>query len=71
MEALFLDARVKREDIAYVSHTIEGYEGMGIVTTLDAAQGLIRITVSPFFLDEVKNILAGLKMEVGLELLHE
>ncbi len=71
METLFLNARVQRKDIAYVSHTMEGYEGMATVTTIDPEKGLIRITVSPSFLKEVKKILAQLQIEVGLELLDE
>jgi hypothetical protein len=71
METLFIDARVNREDIVYVSHTIESYEGMATVSTTDPAEGLIRITLSPFFLKEVKTILRELKKEVSLELLNE
>ena len=71
MEALFLSARVNRRDIAYVSHTLESYEGLAVVTTIDAASGLIRITVSPFFLDDVRAILYDLRAEVELELLDE
>ena len=71
METLFLNARVQRKDIAFVSHTMEGYEGLATVTTIDPEKGLIRIAVSPSFLKEVKEILAELQIEVGLELLDE
>lgn len=71
METLSLNVRLNKKDIAFVSHTIDSYEGMATVTTIDSAKGLIRITVSPFFLDEVKDILRELSKETGLELLDD
>jgi hypothetical protein len=71
METLFLGVRLNKKDIAYVSHTLDSYEGLATVTTIDPDQGLIRVTVSPFFLEEVKNILAELSEKIELELLGD
>ena len=71
MDTLFIDVRVSREDIAYVSHTLESYEGLASVTTIDPGERLIRITTPPFFLEDVKIILRQLTTEVRLELIDE
>jgi hypothetical protein len=39
--------RVKRKDIAYLRSTIESYDGMAVVRTIDPSAALIETLVSP------------------------
>jgi hypothetical protein len=47
METVRFSFRVRRGDIAYLRTTIESYDGMALVTTLDPTQALIEIRVAP------------------------
>ncbi len=64
---MYFLARVKPRDIDFVNKIIEGYEGYGIVTTEDAALGLIRIYVSLDTKQEVEKILADFPVPVKIE----
>ncbi|HOX95667.1 MAG TPA: DUF4911 domain-containing protein, partial [Syntrophales bacterium] len=37
--------RVKPEEIAYFQFLVEGYEGMGTLTTVDPEKGLLRLSI--------------------------
>jgi hypothetical protein len=39
--------RVDRRQINLVRFTFEAYEGVGVVSTMDAATGLIRLSIAP------------------------
>lgn len=39
--------RVKRRDINYLRVTIESYDGMGVVSTIDPQAALIEVQVAP------------------------
>lgn len=39
--------RVHPEDIWYLTFTIEAYEGLAIVTTVDREAGIVRIHIAP------------------------
>jgi hypothetical protein len=39
--------RVDRKDIAYLRGTIEAYDGMAVVSTIDPQEAIIEVRVSP------------------------
>ena len=48
------------KNINYLNRIMEGYEYLGVVTTLNREEGLLMIRVTPDTCTEVKKILANL-----------
>lgn len=58
--------RIKSKDIAFLTKIMEAYENLAVVTTLDAAQGLLVIHVTPDTRETVKEILKNMPIVVDL-----
>lgn len=50
--------RLKPSDIDFITRVFEGYDGLGMVSTLDRKEGLVGIWVTPDTRDEVLIILS-------------
>jgi Domain of unknown function (DUF4911) len=61
--------RVERHDIGLLCSLMAGYEGMGIVRTVDPKQGLVALLVAPAFYITVLDIIQALSQEMSLCLL--
>lgn len=59
--------RVDRREIAFLRFVLEGYDGLAVLTTLDAAAGTVVLSIAPGCEDEVEKILADLKNEILME----
>ena len=59
--------RVDRSQIAYIRFTLEAYDGLANVTTLDSFLGVIRLTIAPGCGPEVDAIIKDLKREILIE----
>ena len=68
VECLLL--RTPRRNIVRLCTLLEGYEGMAILRTLDAAQGLLELLVAPAFRGTVQKIVQSLADEMELDLLE-
>lgn len=55
--------RVDRDGIAYLRFTLESYQGMALVTTLDPAEGLIQVLMPPKCEADILEILDALRDE--------
>lgn len=51
-------------EIHYLRFILEGYEGIGMVTTLDPKLGLVRLSVAPGCEEEIDRILTTEKEEL-------
>lgn len=69
METISIKARVRKEDIAYIDGLFESYETFAVVRTIDPAEAVIELLVSPSFISETKDLLEALKEEIDLEIL--
>ena len=58
--------RVNRCDIAYFRFTLEAYEGLATLSTLDARNGIVVLSIPECFADEVAALLAALAHEIDL-----
>ena len=58
--------RLKKEDIAYLKFILEGYQGLAIMRTLDATQGVVEVFIPPGAEGDMELILTGLARELGL-----
>jgi len=62
--------QVRRRDIALFCNLIGSYEGLGIVRTRDAAQGVVELMIAPAFRDTALALLDDLaREEIPLRLL--
>lgn len=55
--------RVERRDINYLRSTIESYDGMAVVKTLDPHKALIEIQISPGCEEFVLELMTSLSEE--------
>lgn len=62
---VFCDVTVKvdRRDIAYLHYIMEGYEGLASVSTLDASQGLLRVSADTRQHETLAELLRDLQAE--------
>jgi hypothetical protein len=61
--------RVERHNIGLLCSLMAGYEGVAIVRTVDAKQGLVALLVAPAFYMTVLDILGAISQEMPLCLL--
>lgn len=57
-DAIFI--KVEPSDINYINRIMEGYEYLGVVTTVNRKDGVLRIRVTPDTLAEVQLVLEKL-----------
>lgn len=58
--------RVDKRQIGYLRFTLEGYDGLGFIRTLDAGGGLIEIAWPASRDRDMRDLLVNLTAEVGL-----
>jgi hypothetical protein len=73
VEALLLETtrwvfRVNREDIHYLRTTIESYDGMAVVRTVDPGAALIELLIAPGCEDLISTLLAALRDKEAIRL---
>lgn len=62
----------RREDIDFINKIIEAYEGIGVVRTTDAKNGLITVISTDNFKDFARDVILDLgKKYVKAEILEE
>lgn len=72
MNSLEFYIKTDKKNIDFINKTIEAYEGIGIVRTLDPQKGLIKIITLDYYQNDMRNILNGLyKYDVKLEIIEE
>ena len=55
--------KVNKEDINYINRIMEGYEYLGVVSTIDKKEGIIVIRTTTDMYDEAKAILENLEID--------
>ncbi|OGW51739.1 MAG: hypothetical protein A2Z50_03450 [Nitrospirae bacterium RBG_19FT_COMBO_42_15] len=64
-EAVEIFIKIRPADIAYFNFTIDAYEGISSVRTMDGKKGLIKILIPIAFVDDVKSLLKEIKKEIS------
>ena len=64
-EAVEIFIKIRPADIAYFNFTIDAYEGISSVRTMDGKIGLIKILIPIAFVDDVKSLLKEIKKEIS------
>lgn len=68
METIKRVFRVDRREINYLRWTIESYDGMAVVRTIDPYAALIELQISPGCEDFIFELLDDLKKNEGIEI---
>ena len=55
--------KVNKEDINYINRIMDGYEYLGVVSTIDKKEGIIVIRTTTDMYDEAKVILENLEID--------
>ncbi len=56
--------RIPKKDINFLNRIIEGYDNLGVVSTLDPQEGLVMVRVTPDTRQEVMKILAEMPFAI-------
>ena len=59
--------RVDRRRISFIKFVFEAYEGVAVVTTLDAAEGLIRLAIAPGCEGIAQEVMGDLSRSIMIE----
>ncbi len=59
---------VDRKEISYLRFTLESYDGMAVVTTLDPYTALIKVSIAPGCEEILSELLDSLKNQEGLRI---
>jgi hypothetical protein len=70
METTGLYYRVDRRQINYVRFIFEAYEGVAVVTTLDAVKGHIGLAVAPGCEETAGRIMEDLGKQIRIEVME-
>jgi len=68
MQTVRIRLRVHRKDISYLRSTVESYDGMAMVKTIDPWEATIEVHISPGCEDLVTRLLTSLAEKEGLEI---
>ena len=63
MDVVRLQIQVQGRDIAFLCNLVGSYEGLGIVRTLDADQGIVEMMIAPAFRETALSLLDSLSQE--------
>jgi len=58
---------VDKKDIAYIVSVFEGYDNLAIVRTVDPAQSIIELIISPNYLEDTRQLIDALSKEVYMK----
>ena len=59
--------RVDSRDISFLRFVLEGYDGMAVLTTIDAPTGRVLLSVAPGCEDDVAAVINGLRPQMLIE----
>ena len=58
--------KINPKEIAYLDNIIQGYDGLALVTTIDAAAGIVVVHVTPGTKTDTLNILTNFPREIEI-----
>jgi Domain of unknown function (DUF4911) len=70
MDTVCLLLHAPRQNIVLLCSIIAGYEGMAILRTVNAAQGLLELLVAPAFHDTALSLLRALAHEMDVHVIN-
>ncbi len=67
METIKQYYRVDRRDISFFKYILEGYDNLGVLTTLDALTGNVVLSVVPGCEQDITRLIRSLQKEMLIE----
>jgi hypothetical protein len=67
MQTIRRRLRIDRREISYLRFILESYDGLAILTTLDAAAGVVELKIAPGCEADVERIVRDLQNEILIE----
>ena len=58
---------VDPKNIAYLRFILEAYDGLAVLTTLNAQDGMIELAIPPACVDDVNVVIQGLSSEMVIK----
>ena len=58
---------VDKKEIAYIVSVFEGYDNLAVVRTVDPAQSIIELIISPDYLEDTRQLISALSKEVYIK----
>lgn len=58
--------RVDKSRIGFLKFIFEAHDGLAVMTTLDAKEGLVRFAIAPGCMEEVEAVLGDLKKDIAI-----
>jgi hypothetical protein len=71
METIKQVFQVERDEIAYLRVTLESYDGMAVVRTLDPLKAFIEIQIAPGCQSMVDEVVEDLRRREGIKLVRQ
>ena len=59
---------VKKNDINYIRWTVESYDGMAVVRTVDSSTACIEILIAPGCENWINSLLLSLRIDEGIDI---
>ncbi|MBF0301519.1 MAG: DUF4911 domain-containing protein [Desulfamplus sp.] len=56
--------RVDKSRIGFLKFIFEAHDGLAVITTLDAKEGVVRFAIAPGCMEDVEAVLADLKKDI-------
>jgi hypothetical protein len=63
--------RINPSEICFVKYIFEGYDGLAVLTTMDAVKGIVTLYVAPGREAEAEQVLVALAKSIRIETLME
>lgn len=64
-------AQTIKEEIGFINFIFDSYEGIGNIRTVDEHSGLLEFWISPYFIEEAKEIFAEFERKIDFKLVSE
>ena len=62
---------VDKKEIAYIVSVFEGYDNLAVVRTVDPAQSIIELIISPDYLEDTRQLISALSKEVYIKKVND
>ncbi len=63
-EMIEIYLKIQPAKIVWLKYILEGYDGLGLLTTVNRHDGLVFITTHPSLLDDLYKLLSAIVMEI-------
>jgi hypothetical protein len=70
MKAIYRYFKIDQRYIAFLQYTIEAYEELAVVRTVDPSEGIVELIVAPDFVKETDEVLREMSKEIAMQEIH-